>query len=175
MRTSKQWTNVTFTRRVDHQAGAHRPPRQGHGPRVCEHCGNAYVKGRWIARRDEPVRAMSLRALASPEMTLCPACRMETLDQFGGEVRISGAFYAEHRPEVVRLVQNEAKRAAVDNPLARILLIKERTPASLIVRTTTEHLAKRLGQALKKAFDGDVHYGFAHENKFAHVTWSRGL
>jgi hypothetical protein len=72
MRTAKRWTNATFTRRVDHEAGAHRGPS------------------------------------AVPGST-----------------------------------------------------------------TTTEHLAKRLGQALHKALRGAVHYECFHENKFAHVTWSR--
>ena len=44
----------------------------------------------------------------------------------------------------------------------------------LLVTTTTEHLAIRLGQALEKAFDGKVLFGFSHENKLAHVWWHRG-
>jgi hypothetical protein len=43
----------------------------------------------------------------------------------------------------------------------------------LTLATTTEHLAQRLGHALKKAFKGKVHYDFSHENKLAHVYWQR--
>jgi hypothetical protein len=43
----------------------------------------------------------------------------------------------------------------------------------LIVTTTTEHLAQRLGHALKKAFCGEVQYDFSHENKLARVSWKR--
>jgi hypothetical protein len=51
----------------------------------------------------------------------------------------------------------------------------EETENQLVVKTTTEHLAQRLGHALEKAFDGDVCYDFSHENKFARVYWERGV
>jgi hypothetical protein len=35
-----------------------------------------------------------------------------------------------------------------------------------MVLTTTEHLALRLGRALKKAFDGKVRNDFLHENNW---------
>ena len=44
---------------------------------------------------------------------------------------------------------------------------------TLVLATTTEHLAKRLGQALEKAYSGKVHYDFSHENKLARVRWHR--
>jgi hypothetical protein len=93
--------------------------------------------------------------------------------QFGGEVRLTGAFVAQHGGELETLLRNEAQRAAEDNPTGRIATWRHIAPDQLTLTTTTEHLAKRLGQALHKAFDGVVHYKFSHENKFAHVTWTR--
>jgi hypothetical protein len=170
MRTSKKYTNATFTHRVDHEGGAHRGPKALRGPLVCERCGAMYIKRRWTLT--PPERTAGLEAIAAPRPAICPACRMIAEARFGGEVRISGAFAASHREEIERLIKGEAARAAADNPLARIVHI-DRTGGRLIVRTTTEHLAKRLGQALHKALHGTVHYGFSHENKFAHVTWTR--
>jgi len=43
----------------------------------------------------------------------------------------------------------------------------------LMVTTTTEHLAKHFGRALKRAYTGDVRYDFSHENKLARVYWHR--
>jgi hypothetical protein len=91
--------------------------------------------------------------------------------RFAGELRASGTYVAGHHAEVEQLIRNEARRAAQDNPLARIVRL-DRTADGLTVRTTTEHLAKRIGQALHKAFHGTVRYHFSHENKFAHVIWS---
>jgi hypothetical protein len=171
MRTSKRYTNATFTHRPDREAGRHRPPRARPEPRICERCGAVYAKRRWTL--SVPARADRLPFAASPKTTLCPACRLTVSGRFGGEVRVSGAFVSEHRAEIERLLRNEASRAAEDNPLGRITRVDRPAPDRLTVRTTTEHLAKRLGQALHKAFRGTVRYGFSHENKFAHVTWSR--
>ena len=170
MRTSKQWTTATFTHRVDHEAGKHRGPAATKGPRVCERCGAVYAKRRWTIAG--AFNGRKLRTVAAPEMTVCRACRMTAAGQFAGEVRVTGAFVADHAAEVERLIRNEARRAAEDNPLARIVRL-DRGPGGLLVRTTTEHLAKRIGHALHKAMQGTVRYCFSHENKFAHVTWCR--
>jgi hypothetical protein len=65
------------------------------------------------------------------------------------------------------------REAAENNTLARILGWKRGDGHKLIVTTTTEHLAQRLGHALKKAFCGEVQYDFSHENKLARVSWKR--
>lgn len=171
MRTTKRYTNTTFTRRVDHEAGKHRPPRAAGGSQVCERCGAVYVKRRWVAAGTP--QAEGLKALGTPTPVMCPACQMAAEGQFSGEVRLSGAFLGDHHDEIERLLVAEAARAAEDNPMARILALAVEAPDRITVRTTTEHLAQRLGDALHKAFHGTVHYGFSHENKFAHVTWNR--
>jgi len=171
MRTAKRYTNTTFTRRVDHEAGRHRPLKAGTGARVCERCGAAYIKRRWTMAGTPNVE--SLKQLAAPARTLCPACHMAAEGQFAGEVRLSGTFLTAHRDDIESLLHAEARRAAEDSPMARILSLTLESPERLIVRTTTEHLAKRLGEAVHKAYHGTVHYEFSHENKFAHVTWTR--
>ena len=47
------------------------------------------------------------------------------------------------------------------------------TADELLVETTTEHMAQRLGHALSRAFAGKVTYDFSHENKVARVNWHR--
>jgi len=71
-------------------------------------------------------------------------------------------------------LRNEAERGAQDNPLARIMAW-ESAEDELVISTTTEHLAQRLGHALEKAFDGLVRYDFSHENKLARVYWERDV
>ncbi|MGE5837503.1 MAG: BCAM0308 family protein [Acidobacteriota bacterium] len=170
MRTSKRWTNVTFTHRVDHEAGMHRGPAAAKGPRICERCGAVYTKRRWTLA--PTIRPRTGPQISVPDLTLCPACQMAAEGRFGGEVRLSGAFLSGHRGEIEQLIRNEARRASDDNPLGRIVRM-DRTAAGFTVRTTTEHLAQRIGHALHKAFHGTVRYRFSHENKFAHVIWSR--
>jgi len=171
MRSGKRYTNVTFTKRVDHEAGKHRAAKAAPGPRVCRTCGSAYLKRRWVKADRAPAHLFS--PTQPPLETVCPACRMVAEGTWRGELRISGAFPAAHKDEIEHLLRAEAQRAGEDNPLARITTTTPRGRQGLTVRTTTEHLAKRLGQALAKAYDGTAHYEFSHENKFAHVTWTR--
>jgi len=78
-----------------------------------------------------------------------------------------------HRADIEALLHNEAERAREDNPLHQILGWEDDGTGGLLVTTATEHLAQRLGHALEKAYDGQVHYGFSHENKLARVWWHR--
>jgi hypothetical protein len=75
-----------------------------------------------------------------------------------GYVYVQGKFFAAHQDEIKRLLENEAERAAEDNPLARVMEWQAGADGTLTVTTTTEHLARRLGRALNKAFRGKVRY-----------------
>jgi NMD protein affecting ribosome stability and mRNA decay len=171
MRSNKPYTNVTFTRRVDHLAGRHRGPRAPAGPDVCQSCGAVFIRRRWVA--GGTLRARAVTRTGPILRTTCEACRMVAEGTFRGELRVSGVFFAEHHEDVEHLLRNEVARGLADNPLARIVRWTAARPGELVVTTTTEHLASKLGHALKKAFHGTVHYEFSHENKFAHVTWTR--
>lgn len=171
MRSNKPYTNVTFTRRVDHIAGRHRGIRAPKGPDVCERCGAVFLRRHWVSAGT--LRARALTRSGPIMRTTCEACRMVAQGTFRGEVRIAGAFYSAHRDDIEHLLKNEVARGLADNPLARIVRWMPRGRTELRVTTTTEHLAQKLGRALKKAFHGTVHYEFSHENKFAHVTWTR--
>lgn len=169
MRSNKAYSNVAFTRRVDHLAGAHRGPRAPKGVLVCRQCGAVYLKRRWVSGGDS--RAATMGALATP--TVCRACDMGAKGLVGGYLTLGGRFFLAHRPEVERLLRNEERREVEDNPLGRVLKWDRRDPDVLTLSTSTEHLAKRLGTAVRKAFKGSVRYGFSHENKFARVRWIR--
>lgn len=171
MRNSRPFTSATFTKRVDHDAGRHRTVRAPSEPLVCESCGSVYFKRRWIAYDDVPRNGKQIN-WPSAKTTTCPACKQTRANTRGGYVHLNGAFLEEHRDEIENLLSNEAERASHDNPMGRIISW-ERGAQKLIVTTTTEHLAKRLGQALSKAFDGEVNYDFSHENKLARVHWRR--
>ena len=172
MRSKKSFTNATFTRRVDHEAGRHRSPRAMKESAVCVVCGAVYVNRRWSAH-DSLVGNKKHKASRPYQMTVCPACKQQRSGEPRGFVFLDGAFASEHQNEIKQLLRNEAERAAEDNPLARILDMKEGEEHHLAVTTTTEHLAQRLGHRLEKAFGGSVLYDFSHENKLARVSWRR--
>lgn len=170
MRSSKRYTNVTFTKRVDHEAGRHRTPRAPAEPLVCTECGATYVKRRWVAA--ETPHAAPIGGTPTTRV-VCPTCRQRQSGLPCGFVHLDGPFVSAHLDEIERLLRNESDRAAEDNPTARIMTWDRAQPGVLELTTTTPHLAQRLGHALEKAFSGVVHYDFSHENEVARVTWHR--
>lgn len=170
MRSNKRYTNTTFTKRVDHEAGRHRGPRAMTEPAVCRECGAVYANRRWESASG-PINAQDK---PQPErLIVCPACLQMRNGTPRGFVYLDGSFYVTHQEEIEQLLRNEAARAAVDNPLARIMDFTRGEDHKLTVSTTTEHLAQRLGDALEKAFAGQTEYDFSHENKLARVKWHR--
>lgn len=114
MRSSKRYTNATFTRRVDHEAGRHRAGRAPSEPRVCESCGAVYAHRRWTAAED--VSRGPAPHWKPAALTTCPACKQQREGVPGGFVYLDGAFFEAHRDEIERLPRNEAGRAQHDNP-----------------------------------------------------------
>jgi hypothetical protein len=172
MPNKKKYTNATFTKRVDHEAGRHRPSRAMSEPAVCQDCGAVYANRRWTTA-DSGSGNEEHKHWAPAHLTVCPACLQQRTGEPRGFVHLDGAFFVTHHQEIEQLLRNEAERAAVDNPLARIMESKPGDGHQLTVTTTTEHLAQRLGHALEKAFGGSTDYDFSHENKLARVNWKR--
>lgn len=169
MPSTKRYTNTTFTKRVDHEAG-HRSNKHSSEPAFCERCGAGYQRGHWTL--DEKLLRKDRFRKSLPSLTLCPACWQIENGEPAGFVYVEGSFFEKHKDEIENLLANESAEAADVNPLARIMDIK-RTVKRLVVATTTEKLAQRLGHALNRAFGGDVRFDFSHENKLARVYWHR--
>ena len=170
MQGRKRYTNVTFTKRVDHEGGRHRGSRAITEPAVCRECRAVYVNRRWEGASG-PIDAQQKSRPA--RLIICPACLQMRSGEPRGFVYLDGPFYVTHKQEIERLLRNEAARAEADNPLARIMKFTRGKDPRLTISTTTEHLAQRLGHALEKAFAGHTHYDFSHENKLARVKWQR--
>jgi len=169
MRTSKPYSNATFTKRVDHDGGRHHTRRAPSEPRYCPHCGAVYAKRRWVTGNHPGLVALAPGAIS----TTCPACAAAATGVARGHLKLEGSFVAAHRLELEALLRNEAGRAAEDNPTGRIMEWKNGPRGTFSVATTTEHLTQRLGHAVHKAFGGQIRYGFSHENKLARAVWRR--
>jgi hypothetical protein len=90
----------------------------------------------------------------------------------GGIVTLSGGFWREHRAEILGLIRNEEQRTIETNPHERLMEIAEEGD-DLVVWTTNEKLAQRVGRALEKAYDGKLEYQWPVDNKLVRVNWSR--
>jgi hypothetical protein len=171
MRSAKRFTNVTFTKRVDHDGGRKRPARARTEPAYCPGCGAVYVKRHWSHLVAARVQA---RTAGKPiDVRVCPSCRRARSGAPHGFLHVDGEFFTAHRAEIEQLLHNEVDRARVEHPLDQALAWETLVGDGLLVTTTTEHLAQRLGRALRDAYDGELHFGFSHENRLAHIWWRR--
>jgi hypothetical protein len=140
-------------------------------PAICPGCGSIYCQQRWVPAAQAP--ALQIDPAAPFTVRICPACHRDRAGMPHGYVHLVGPFLTSHRAEIEKLLHDEVERAREDNPLHHILGWDDDGTGGLLIATSTEHLAQRLGHAVNKAYDGEVHYRFSHENKFAHVWWQR--
>jgi len=137
---------------------------------VCEGCRAVYMNKRWYANGAAYEAAVRN---ADNAKVVCPAC-LKIRDNFpGGIVTLKGEYVLPHKKELMKLIKNEEERARTLNPLERVMSVKENGYGSMVISTTNERLAQRLGRALKKAFHGEVAYNWSHDNKLVRVDWMR--
>ncbi len=171
MNSNKRYTTQTFKKRLDHESNASLASSRSGTPAYCDKCGAIYTEKHWVARHfaHDSLKHSHWRPL---KRTTCPACTQIREGIVGGYFVLTGKFLVKHRDEINGLITNEEHEAYRDNPLSRIMERRDDN-GELIVETTTEHLAQRLGHAVKKAYDGEIEYDFSHENKVLRVHWER--
>ena len=131
-------------------------------PTACRRCGAIFEGGRW--RWGE--------AAAHASHSICPACARIRDDLPAGYVSLSGAFFDAHRDELMRLVWNTAARERTEHPLHRIMHVVEARDRT-VVTTSDVHCARRIGEALKRAYDGQLDMSFGHDEYSVRVSWRR--
>ncbi len=137
-------------------------------PTVCQECGAVFKDGRWQwpEQLPEPVPQDANRAL-------CPACRRKRDRYPGGFVYLSGKFYQEHKEEILNRIKNTVDDVMGLRPLQRILWIEEKEDGVTEIATTSEHLARHIGEAVYKAFKGNFEVKYNEGEKLARVFWNR--
>jgi hypothetical protein len=137
---------------------------------VCGGCRAVYMNRRWYAEGDAYKSSVNNREMTQ---VICPAC-LKIRDNFpGGIVTLKGDYVLPHKADLMNLIRNEEERARGLNPLERVIAIKEDGFGSIVISTTNEKLAQRIGRAIRKAFHGEVAYHWSHDNKLVRVDWVR--
>jgi len=136
---------------------------------ACTECHALYQRRHWFFDADA-----FLRETMQPttRMVLCPACQ-KIRDRYAeGQVTLQASpFLAAHKDEILHLIRNEEERAKENNPLGRIVEISEFNNG-IVVTTTNEKLAQRIGRTLKSTYQGHTTYQWS-ESKFLSVEWQR--
>ncbi len=139
-------------------------PRKLAEPTVCPDCGAVYRAGRWQTG-ERPAQARE---------HVCPACQRIRDDFPAGYVEIRGDFFSAHREEIVQLLRHHEQRETAQHALARIMAMTD-TPYGVLVTTTDLHLARDLGEALHRAYQGDLAFHYNEGENRLRVTWQRQL
>lgn len=136
---------------------------------VCTGCGAVYVRQRWTL--DES-RSHLLVSTGAARETICPACK-KIADRYPqGIVTLRGDYWPAHRDDIMNLVRNEEKRGMATNPLERVMGIREED-GRLVIETTNEKLAQRIGRQVEKAHRGHLQYKWSEDNRLVRVEWER--
>lgn len=131
------------------------------GTLMCDRCGCAWMDGRWSW---DPVPL-------DAESTICPACRRIEDNYPAGIVRIDGPFVQTHAEEIRNLIRQVESSEKGEHPMERFLEFPEEGPPWNITTTGT-HLARRIGESLNAAFEGELRIDYRPET-FLRVWWSR--
>ena len=131
-------------------------------PARCGDCGAVFHRGRW-SWGEAPEGAHEV---------LCPACHRIRDKLPAGTLTLEGAFVDAHRDELARLAFNEETREKADHPLHRIMAIDE-GPARFGVTTTDIHLARRIGEAVRHAYQGELELEYGKNEYSLRATWRR--
>lgn len=132
-------------------------------PTACSSCGAVYRAGRWTWA---PVPA-------DAHPTLCPACRRIQDDYPAGLVVLEGPFAASHRDEVLSLARNVEEREKRQHALKRIMRFTEAERGPIEIATTDARLARGIGDALHRAYQGELDYRYTEPENLLRVHWRR--
>jgi hypothetical protein len=81
------------------------------------------------------------------ERSPCPACQRIRDRYPAGYLSLAGSFLEEHREEISQLARN--------------------------IETTEMQLARTIGNAVQRAYGGEIDYGYEKEASVLRVTWKR--
>ncbi|WP_457636339.1 BCAM0308 family protein [Persephonella sp.] len=132
-------------------------------PSICERCGVVFHEGvfQWI---EPPPK--------NAEKMICPACRRIEDRYEGGIVVLEGDFLKSHKEEIINLIRNVEQNEIAYRPLERIINMEDEGD-KITITTTYEHLARRIGEAVHRAYKGDLNFKYPEGTKYIRVHWKR--
>lgn len=132
-------------------------------PSVCKECGVVFENGRWHWSPELPTNAAD---------ALCPAC-MRIRDRLpAGFLTLSGDFLQKHREDILHLLRNTVDAQQKEHPVKRIMDITD-TGGEVAVSFTDIHLPRTVGEAIRRAYNGELDIQYAEESGISRAYWSR--
>lgn len=133
-------------------------------PALCPQCGAVFHDGRWQWLSQVPEGAHEAR---------CPACQRIHDRVPAGFLQLRGDFFAGHREEILRLVNNKVETQKAQHPMKRIMAIEEQGDDGVMITFTDTHLPRGVGEAIERAYEGELDIHYTEEAGIVRVYWQR--
>ena len=146
----------------EYQHDTYKVPGKLKEPTVCPTCKAVFHKGRW---------SWAVPPAGAHE-TLCPACARIQDKYPKGLLTLKGTFARDEHEQVLGLAKNTEAEETKEHPLSRIMSI-EQQPEGVVVSTTDTHLPRRIGEALKHAYHGELTVHYDQDEDFVRVMWTQ--
>ena len=132
-------------------------------PSVCERCNVVFRNGAFEWVKPLPPNAIRI---------ICPACRRIEDGYEGGIVTLEGSFLLEHKAEILNSITNTERAEQAARPLERIISLTDQG-TKIEILTTYEHIARRIGEAIHRAYKGELAIQYPEGEKYARISWKR--
>jgi hypothetical protein len=132
-------------------------------PTICWVCGAVCDEGRW----------QWMPVPREARLARCAACLRTLRNEPAGVVSLGGGFVGQHREAVRALVRQLAATESRLHATSRIITLHD-TPGSVQVTTTDIRLPRKIAEAAKDLWDGEVSFGYGEGRYFLHARWWRG-
>ena len=132
-------------------------------PAVCEKCGVVFHHGMYEWTETPPADAAAF---------LCPACKRIASQYEGGVIILEGEFLYKHKTEILNIINNTEKNERKYRPLERIFDMVDHD-RRIAIKTTYEHIARRIGEAVHDACKGELNFHYPEGEKYIRVHWQR--
>jgi len=138
-------------------------------PTVCDRCGAVFTRQTW--RRE---RAITHALLARAVWRTCPACRQARGGEGYGRIVLRGPWIAANAEAIGRRIAHVSIRAGITRPERRVVSIDADSEGFEVI-TTSQKLAHRVVNELRKAFGGRASYAWSDRDGSLFATWVRDV
>jgi hypothetical protein len=137
----------------------HKPPE----PSVCRVCNAVFRDGRWQRTESWPMDS---------KQVVCHACQRTRDDYPAGIITLKGSFARAHREEILALARHHEQEENTSHVLHRIMGVEEGANA-IVIKTTDIHLPRRIGEAVRRAYKGELQFQYEEDGCFLRANWTR--
>ena len=134
----------------------------------CGGCGAVYRNKRWYPA--ELSGGAKVAGMAGKPF--CVACQRMRDDNPAGILTMNGSYFIKHEEEILNRIRTTENASRQKNPLGRIMTVRHEGE-QLVIATTEDKLAQKLGRDIYRAHGGELEYHWSHDQHLVRVNWKR--